>query len=76
MVSFPCRIKCLWVSFSGEHLVYDNAIECTNLELLDFVTELGSMVNKMVHAWNLFKNFASVKVGSKENSIDENVNNE
>lgn len=35
------------------------------------------MVNKMVHAWNLFKNFASLKVENKENSIDdENVNNE
>jgi hypothetical protein len=34
MVSFPCRIKPLGVSFCGGHLVYDNAIECTSLELL------------------------------------------
>lgn len=29
------------------------------------------MVNKMVHAWNLFKNFASLKVENIENSIDD-----
>jgi hypothetical protein len=35
MVSFPSRIKPLGVSFLGGHLVYDNAIECTGIELLD-----------------------------------------